>query len=384
MHDVNKNVAIILKSRQQRSLHTPPPMIQNDLEKRIHNSVIACETCLKTMKKRLQPLSGHTEQTLRKRIPDSVAYLFARDEIALQERIIDKHVDGISLSLTLLHCVDQAATHELVQTLVRLLNTNSSALNNLPKGGTFASDDPTANTTIEQQSDNISTDDSLSPSHKDAETEDLDLPTTPDDQAKLLQPAAKPIMIAVKENQLAEVKALIRNSKDSTSLYVEDVEGWTVLHHAVRNKAPEILELLLDAGLAKDRDMINRISKQGHTALMGVAKHSDHAEAAQMAMLLIDSGCCDVNIKDKTDRTALCFAIEDPPSYNSEKFARLLVDRGHADVMIVHKNMPKQVAKYRYLEQQVRSQQTNQRDNSEPFMRRLSRALSITGSKNEG
>lgn len=352
--EVNENIAILLKSREIGNRISKPPDFAPYLEDRIKNSIESCNSCLKEMLKKLQTDKKGLRAILTGHLKAYVNISFIKS----QERITDMHLNYVSLSLTLLHCVDQAVTNERIRStqesvkaMHRLLETMTSLQTRTQVQSEAISG--TNEPEIEISSGEIEGDDtieteagpSMVPDRLDPDQ--LEIPSTEEERAALLKPAVKTIMIAVQMGNVEAVTSLLHVSEDSQSLYAVDVENWNVLHHAARIKSPEILRLLLEAGLKNEQRYLDMMTRQAETPLMVAAKHAGSAgpEAFEMVEMLVSSRC-NVNAKNEADQTALYFAIEDLPFPESEKIADMLVENG-ADIEIVKQRMPEQVRKYR-------------------------------------
>lgn len=352
--EVNENVAKLLKAREIGNRISQPPEFAPYLEQGIAKSIESCNKCLKEMLEKLQ----YDKKGLRAILTGHLRAYVNISYIKSQERITDMHYNNISLSLTLLQIVDQSVTNERIrsteesmQAIRRLLETIVS----LQSGTQSQSEENSQTTEPEIQitegdlegSDML--EDGVGPSTLTdrVDTGQLNLPSTEEEHAALLKPAAKTLMIAVQMGNAEAVTTLLNISEDSQSLYAIDVENWNVLHHAARINSPQIMRLLLEADLRNEQEYLNMMTRQAETPLMVAAKHagSTGTKAFEMVEMLVSSGC-DVNAQNETDQTALYFAIEDLPLPESEKIAALLVDNG-ADIDVVKRRMPEQVRKYR-------------------------------------
>lgn len=351
-----------------------------DLHKQISQSLDACDQCFREMNERLRPLEKYTEQDLRRRIPDSVRYLFARSEIERQGQIVDQLARDMSLLFQMLTARDieaererQQEVNEYVRNLMELYKKDAVSDSEIPHAVSEPSED-IANGSQEVEPASTEIGDVANQTSEDVE--EFDMSAMPDDPASLLRPTENPVITAVKSKDIEVVRNLVRTA-DASSLYKADVEQWTVLHHAVRIKSPEVLSVLLGSGFDEESGFIDKFSNQGHAALMAAARCSDSPEAQEMAKLLIILGGCQVDVPDTEGRTALYFAIQDPPSNESEAFAKLLVDNG-ANVLLVHERLPKQVEKYACLNHKVREQQANAQNNGGGLRAKISRTFSTS------
>ena len=354
---VSLNIATALTRRQESSL----PPIPADINQRIDESLQDCERCLKVMKTKLKPIRGLPQQSLHNRIPESVGYLFTKPKIEIQEKLISDQHSAISLLLQFLSTEDQVATYEISQATNRTAEATLEAVESMDerlrsierllRTGTLSAE-PSSEAShahnssprsaiegVSVDSSDIDEDDMLTPK----ELEKKYLPSTSEQPEDLLQPAEGLLMSAVKKREEAEVVTLLARSNRRKSLFAVDLDEWTVLHHAARWKSPIMLKNLLDTDLRDEHDLLNRKSRQGHTALMAAARHAGSPEATEMAKLLLNSGC-DVNVVNTSGQTALSCATEDPPNGHSEELVRLLLDRG-ADVMLVAEDMDKRARK---------------------------------------
>lgn len=368
---MNENIAILLRSREVGDRISKPTDFAPYLEDRIATSVKSCNTCLEEMLAKLQQNKKGLRAILTGHLKAYVNLSFIRS----QERITDMHLNYISLSLTLLHSVDQAVTNERirstdesVQAMHRLLKTMVSLQGRTQKESEEMS--RTNELKIEYPEGDEGTgepeESTAGPSNFTSRLDpsQLRLPSTQEEHAALLKPAVKTLMIAVQLGDAQKVTSLLNASEDSHSLYAVDVENWNVLHHAARIKSPEILKLLLEAGLKHEGQYINMMNRQAETPLMVAAKHAGSAgtEALEMVELLVLSAC-DVNVKNEADQTALYFAIEDLPFPESEKIATLLVEKG-ANIEVVKQRIPEQVRKYRLSEKSKTSRDGQERHKS--------------------
>ena len=343
---VSQNISIALKRRKDANL----PPFPSDIEARIFKSVDECRQSLEIMTKKLGPIHRSSEQSLRHTIPQAVRYLFTKDEILVQEKAIGDHHSEISLSLTLILCHDQTAIYEQgkatrqdissirelleivlrVQALdVRGLSPPSSEQSEIQDRSASSTGNPSSHS---QASDDDEDDDAVSIDELRTQYP----ARLPDNPGQSLEPAENLLLAAVKRDKLHDVRRLLDRPEYTDALRAVDLDDWTVLHHAARRNDPSMLRVLLDAGLKDEINFLNRKSRQGHTALMGVARHAGTPQAIEMAQLLLDAQC-DVNVKDDSGQTALGCAIEDPPIVpESEELVQLLLrgDRG-ANVMLV-------------------------------------------------
>jgi TonB family protein len=88
----------------------------------------------------------------------------------------------------------------------------------------------------------------------------------------------------------------------------QDEDGWTALMYAARTDNPNMLVLLLKAGV--DRNLVNH---DGETALIVAAKHGNVEAARQLLM-----AGADIDPKDAKGRTALAWAEADDRTYLSQ------------------------------------------------------------------
>lgn len=135
------------------------------------------------------------------------------------------------------------------------------------------------------------------------------------------------LQIAVKRNQGDIIRDLRRTDAD---FYRRDSEDLTLLHHAVLRNAEESLIALLESKPAKQPDWMNLQSKRGLTALMYATMLATPDKSVTLARILIENGC-NINIKDKQGRSAICFAIDGGgPSPERKVLVKLLLDN-HAE-----------------------------------------------------
>jgi len=127
-----------------------------------------------------------------------------------------------------------------------------------------------------------------------------------------------PLMHAVMDKDLNQVKELIKNSKEDNfskegkSLDSKNTEGWTALMLACRNSnvgnkeiGLEIVKVLLKGGA--DPNLKNN---KGWTALMHASRNSNTDSSIETVELLLSpkGGKADPNLKNNDGNTALMFA----------------------------------------------------------------------------
>lgn len=145
--------------------------------------------------------------------------------------------------------------------------------------------------------------------------------------------------------QLQRVKKrLERDPPENVCVYDED--DWTVLHHAVLQENPALLELLLQDPRISEADYLNARNVQGHTALMEACKRADHEKGSRTAHLLLEREC-DVNAIDDSqqERSALYFVVQRPGNKYSIPVADALLSKG-ASLEPVVKGLPEKLGAY--------------------------------------
>jgi ankyrin repeat protein len=120
-----------------------------------------------------------------------------------------------------------------------------------------------------------------------------------------------PLINAVVEADIKQVNALLENGADP---YIQDTEGWTALHWAVKDMNADITKVLLHAGADP-----NLMDYYDETPLMKAA-YDGHAE---MVKLLIQAGS-NIDEQDYDGWTPLTYAVH---SGDIETF-RVLLDAG--------------------------------------------------------
>lgn len=324
------------------------------------------------MQAALARLANVAPDKLSERVVESIRFEHNKNFIAEQEKLLDKQVESLSISLKLLQIIDAAASREttesirtevmghtvLLETILRLLADKSSPGTDIDKVKQEASE--AVQSTREHATASVSTSISAQDDVRRPDQEQDTLVNSASqerlirDETGSIKATRSTIIIAVKHELLEETKILL-DSRD-LNIFQADEEGWTVLHHAVANRSPDMLKLLLGRGSIEQPDFVNEKNNLYLTPLMLAAHFADYSEAYTMSEMLLQNGA-KVNERDREEveegndganlkaRTALHFAISDSPSDESERLASLLLECG-ADVRAVEKSNPQQVQQY--------------------------------------
>ena len=337
--DTNKSIAKFLELRRRTNRLCQPEDLASYLEGGIEESIEACKEWLEKVYAKVGPVAKGYRQNLAGPLWDykNVNYM------KKQKLFLDLHEREISMALHLLAGVDLAAISQGMHRMNDYLTIVDECRCRVRAevAEAEASTSPTE--------DDIETSQPTGgPSSVNIDPDQLELPETREQYAALLRPAIRVLMEGVRSQNAQWVEfLLLEMSEDAQSKFYVDAEQWNCLHYAALGRSPQIMKLLLENGLQDQTDYLDMKTLQGETPLMVAAKHAsaEGTETLDMIKLLVQAGS-NVNVLNQAEQSALYFAIDRPPSSESEKIAELLIEKG-ADIAPVKNRMPEQVRKYR-------------------------------------
>lgn len=316
-------------------------------------SVCRCKQCLVQMKSKLLPLCDIGPNFNMNSLPERIKFVFDVDFIRTQQKELKWQVQNISVALHLLDHYDRRRDRALIMETVVLLRESLTQTRSQGAGVSTEDDDD------EQFSSAIQTPVEGQPPLPAVQLTDMQLPEMDlddinyvDDNEDLLQRlsgsnseydsldsqnqsresvlrvADQPLMVAVKMKNVERVIGLLSTTSDD-EVCVYDEDEWTVLHHAILQNSPHMLNILLQQPQLRAPEYLNKQNWQRQTALMDAAKRADRKRGLKMVKLLLEYNA-DVNILDEADRGALHWVVDRPPDPTgcSDEAAKLLLHKG--------------------------------------------------------
>ena len=133
-----------------------------------------------------------------------------------------------------------------------------------------------------------------------------------------------PLEIALEEKHYDTIRILLLTRKCDLAELMKKYTEWTPLHDACKNADLEVISQLSSS----NKYLIDLQDSFGKTPLHYICGAQGSDALLEATKLLLDSGCCNVNIRDKQYKTALCEAMESK-NYGVFKF---LLNSGKCDL----------------------------------------------------
>ncbi len=378
LESLSRSVGKVLRYRKKQRGNDEAPPAEKDIIKTIKASLLECRTCLKVICAKLKPYDEQRERGTLDKMSTGFKFIKSEAFIESQEKIINSHLQNLTLMVTLLNNLDHIDEnrqrkeqgrylHEvrtLVEAIVRQVVDEQSSVFQLLE------------TDAEDHRGSPSPDD-VDDSENDSESDDgeeIDLKRRCSECWKRGLPLPDTALaIAVKREQSENVRGILAICEEA-DIRVTDAEEWTLLHYAAHKSDHATLCILLESSVGRAPDFVDAKSKDGQTALMQVAKQADTEKSLELAKELIAHEC-DIDTEDESDigRSALYFAIDGPKTPNREKFVELLVGKG-AQKATMRDKFPEKASFYPALREETPARE--RRESTSSITRKLSKTFS--------
>lgn len=342
-------------------LEEHPPRAADPLTREILQSIEAsirsCGHALDILNKMGQPLTEDTGRTWFRRI----RYVWDSDLRQDQEKILDRHVNFMTLDWVMLMKLDDSRVPQAV----------------LPFSQSLRQDAEQMREVVDRRVGDLEIPDNAE------EQEDLGLPSPSDEEGlqgyqlpEYLDESGAALFAAVACQEAEQVKSLLDAGCDPN---LRDEHERTLLHRACQNLDKDSLAHLLAVHERLPEDFIDAVDDRGDTALILVAKQANQAVALIMAKELLSNGGDPsfVNKTSETHRDALYSAMDAPRDGNRRQFTRVLANEFGADVSLVEAAFPRATTQYLGKERRASQGEAAVEDDDEESPQPLERRPSL-------
>lgn len=341
---------------EQHSPQTSDPLIKEILES-IDASINSCGHALDVLNKMGKPLADDTGRSWFRR----VRYVWDSDLRHDQEKILDRHVNFMTLDWVMLLRLDDSHVPQAV----------------LPFSQSLCQDAQQLRDVVDRRVGYMEIPDDAD------EQEDLVLPSS-DDEEKLdlyqlpayLDESGAALFVAVACQEADQVKRLLDAGCDPN---LKDEHERTLFHRTCQNLDKGSLTYLLAAHDRFLENFLDAVDDRGDTALMLVSKQANQTIALSMAreLLSIGGNPSFVNETSETHRDALYNAMDAPRDGNRREFSRMLANEFGADVSLVTEAFPRTTKQYLGRERTASQSDATAEGEDEPAPEPLERRSSL-------
>jgi hypothetical protein len=380
LESLAKSVGKVLRYRKKRQGDRNLPSAEIDIIKTIKGSLLECQTCLRFICEKFAPYAEQRKRGTLDKLSKGFKFIRSESFIESQEKIINTHLQSLTLAVTLLNNLDHSEgasqqqqqgqylreVRSLVEAIVRQVVDEQSSVFDLlggdaggqPSSPRFDDIDETEDDFADEQSEH-----------------EVDLQNRcPECWKRNLPVPDTALAIAVKREQSESVRGILETCEEE-DIMVRDAEDWTLLHFAAHKADLETLCVLLDSSIGRTADFVNAKSKEGQTPLMQIAKQADAEKSLKIAEELIAHGC-DIDTEDESEigRSALYFAVDGPKTSNRERLVDMLIENGARKADMWEK-FPEKASFYPALREQSPNRERKE-STSSTITRKLSKAFS--------